>query len=663
MTCYRTTVFRIAALMAVFACCCGFSWGLGKSDPCVESRTTLDTLSTISDPIKRAKLEETILKACPNGAAGLFIKALQAEKASKPDAAMALYREALAKDTTIAEAHGNLGLLLSEHGLKQEATVELTKGLIGRPDPRYHRAIANIMGNVSLPALALFHYDEALKAFPDEVEIHTGRAEAYVQLGQFDMAEEEYVRLKTFKPTDVKFQLGLAEVYRKAGRLDRAIEELKSYLHNNPADKDGHRLLAEVLMEKGERETARKEFLLAGVDVSINPDDFARKGDEFMKSREFGQAISAYQTALNGRPTWHEIEYKLGKAQMSAGRDDDAMATLTALIKAGFKGGSAFYDLGLLHERGGKLEEAISAYRLSIIHEPSNVNAHRRLAEIFTWRGSFSEAADQYRELIHLRGDNPLYHLNLGRVYDQMKDLKNAVSEYETVIRLDPNNLEGHRELARIFLRGAQPAKAEQHYKEVLRLNSEDETAHNALITLYVKQKRYDDLTTFVKNWLEKSPDDPQRHYRLGIVYEIKKEYDLAVTKYRKAIELQPGNAKMLLALGRTYMKSGRISESREILEAASKADPTLAEPQLLLNSIKSNSEHQKKNMRKRGKRVWKKQTSRKKVTSVHPETLVLTRQGLNCRGVIPRWLSDTAFFSFSIRSFSIQGTVLPCPC
>lgn len=611
----HATILRIAALLAVIVFCCGFSWGLGKSEPCAEARTALDTLSSVTDPVKRAKLEETILKACPNGAAGLFIKALQAEKASMSDAAVALYRAALTKDDTLAEAHGNLGLLLLERGLDEEASVELTRGLMGRSDPRYHRALANIMSNGSLPALTLFHYNEALKAFPDDVGVHAGRAKAYVQLGQFEMAVEEFVRLTALKPKDSSFLLGLADVYRRSGRLDRAIEELQSYLRGNSSSKEGHRLLAEVLMEKGDRETARKEYLLAGVDVTINPEDFARKGDEYIKAREYGQAISAYQTALKGRPVWPEIQHKLGKVQMYAGRDDDAMATLTTLIKAGFKDGAVFYDLGLLHERSGQLDEAISAYRLSIAHDPENVNTHRRLAEIFTWRGNFTEAADQYRELISLRGDNPLYHLNLGRVYDRTKDLKNAVSEYETAVRLDPNNIEGHRELARIFLRGAQPAKAEHHYKEVLRLQSEDETARNALITLYVKQKRYDDLTSFIKEWLDKAPDDPQRHYRLGIVYEFKKEYDLAVIGYKKSLELQPGNARVLFALGRTYMKTGRLSESRELLEAAKKADPTLAGPQLLLSSFKSDSQLLKKKVRKKVAHAGKKQTVRKKIS------------------------------------------------
>ncbi|MGB9082889.1 MAG: tetratricopeptide repeat protein, partial [Desulfuromonadaceae bacterium] len=200
-------------------------------------------------------MEDTVLKACPNGAAGLFIKALHTEKASNSHAAITLYRAALAKDTSIAEAHGNLGLLLLERGQDEEASVELTRGLLGRSDPRYHRAIAHIMSDGSLPSLALYHYDEALKAFPDDVEIHEGRAEAYVQLGQYDKAGEAFIRLKALKPKEVKYMLGLAGVYRKSGLLDRAIKELRLYVRDNPSDREGHRLLAEALMEKGERET------------------------------------------------------------------------------------------------------------------------------------------------------------------------------------------------------------------------------------------------------------------------------------------------------------------------------------------------------------------------------------------------------------------------
>lgn len=623
-------LLRTVALFAVLACCCGFSWGLGKSDTCQEARTTLNTLSTVTDPVKLTKLEESILKSCPNGAAGLFIKALQAERASKPGAAITFYRDALEKDGALAEAHGNLGLILHDRGLDEEASVELTQGLMGHPDPRYHLAMAQILGDGTNPSLAVFHYSEALKAYADDTSILEGLAKAYLQLGQYEKAEKEFIKLKSLRPGEGKFQLGLADSWRRSGHLDRAVAELQTYIGANPSDKQGHRLLAEVLMEKGDRETARREYLLAGVDVTIDPEDFARKGDQYMKAREYGQAIGAYQTALKGRPVWPEIQHNLGKAQMAAGRDDDAMVTFTALIKAGSKDSALFHDVGLLHERIGQLDQAINAYRLAIANEPDNVNAHRRLAEIYTWRGSFIEAADQYRELIRLRGDNPLYHLNLARVYDRSRDQKRAVNEYETSVKLDPDNLEGHRELARIYLLRAQTAKSEHHYREVLRLNSEDESARNALITMYVKQKRYDDLTTFVKEWLDKAPDDPQRHYRLGIVYEFKKEYNLAVSEYKKAIELQPDNARMLFALGRTYMKTGLLSESREMLTAAKKADPTLAGPQLLLSSLDNSSQPRKKQLRKSVQKTTKKQIVRNKKNRTAQKTAIRKKNSKN---------------------------------
>ena len=213
-----TSLLRSVALITLIACCCGFRWGLGRPDTCQEARTTLNTLSTITDPAKRTKQEESILKSCPNGGAGLFIKALQAERVSKSDAAISLYREALEKDGTIAEAHGNLGLILHDRSLNEEASVELTQGLMGHPDPRYHLAMAQILCDGTTPSLVVFHYSEALKAYADDASIHEGLAKAYLQLGQYIKAEEEFLILKKLRPKEGRFKLGLADTWRKAGR-------------------------------------------------------------------------------------------------------------------------------------------------------------------------------------------------------------------------------------------------------------------------------------------------------------------------------------------------------------------------------------------------------------------------------------------------------------
>jgi tetratricopeptide (TPR) repeat protein len=82
-------------------------------------------------------------------------------------------------------------------------------------------------------------------------------------------------------------------------------------------------------------------------------------------------------------------------------------------------------------------------------------------------------------------------------------------------------------------------------------------------------------------------PDDPNTHYKLGLIYEFKKDYENAIASYKKAAELKPDHARSLNALGRLYMKTGRISEAKEMLEAAKKADPSLEETTVLLNNIR----------------------------------------------------------------------------
>jgi len=56
------------------------------------------------------------------------------------------------------------------------------------------------------------------------------------------------------------------------------------------------------------------------------------------------------------------------------------------------------------------------------------------------------------------------------------------------------------------------------------------------------------------------------------LIYDFKKEYENAIASYKKALELKPDHIRTLNALGRLYMKIGRLSEAKEVLEAAKKS-------------------------------------------------------------------------------------------
>lgn len=437
---------------------CGFT--SANSDQCAEATKAAKSLALVVNEQERAAEEERIRALCPGGAADMFIDGLRHERHGETEEAVASYRHVVAADPGFAEAHGNLGVLLVKLGNEDEGSVELTRALIDKPDPRYHRVLADILGRKNLPGLAAFHREQARAASPDDAEAQS-------------------------RPDD--------------------------------------------------------------------PSAFIKQAEAKVAAGDYDSAIGAYLRAVELKGPGEQLHY----------------------------------SLGVLYERKGMLDEAAEEYLKALQYTPDNGDARRRLADIYSLRGSFAKAAEQYRELLRTRADNPLLHLKLGHVYEMSRKFPEATAEYERALKLDPDNLKAHKDFARLLaLRGLHDRAAVQ-YREVLRLKKDDKETRLALIALYVKKKQYDDLFLLLKESVELHPEDANSHYKLGIIYEFKKDFSSAIGEYEKTVALDQGHAKGLNALGRLYLRTGRIQEAKVTLLAAKKADPALDEPTLLLNRIK----------------------------------------------------------------------------
>jgi tetratricopeptide (TPR) repeat protein len=160
-------------LIPLIVVTCGFNWGFGSTGTCTKAKILTAALSELSGE-SRTKQEDRILKLCPDGAAGHFVLGLRHERQKETDEAIVEYRAAVGSDETLAEAHGNLGLLLLKKGARDEAAVELSKGLMGKDDTRYHLGLAELLKEGKMYSLALYHYLEALKAFPQEIQSMRG---------------------------------------------------------------------------------------------------------------------------------------------------------------------------------------------------------------------------------------------------------------------------------------------------------------------------------------------------------------------------------------------------------------------------------------------------------------------------------------------------------
>ncbi len=378
------SIFILLVLVALFTC--GFDWGFGGKDKCGDAKRLVTELALVKTAAERTAMEGRILHLCPEGAAGHFIKAINLEKAGNIDGASTEYGEALKDAPMFPQASGNLGLIHLQQGLYDEAAVELTVALKTVSDPRYHRGLARIFNERKLYTLAVYHYNEVALTSPGDAVLHAALAETYGKMGRLDSAEEEYGKALKIEPVNESARLGLAAVLVRKNLIDRAIVELTTVQKSDPQNKEIHRLLAGAYEKKADWKAAEVEYLLAGLAGGEKPSLYVgrvRKGDAYLKAKEYDKAIEEYRGAVKEKPESTEALQKLGDALMGGGHDDDAITVYREALRLKADNGAVNYNLGQLYEKKGLLDEAVVEYRQSLKLLPENGEARRRLAEIY----------------------------------------------------------------------------------------------------------------------------------------------------------------------------------------------------------------------------------------------------------------------------------------
>lgn len=619
------SVVSASALVGATLLLTGFTWGFGK-DKCLKANDLALKLPALTDDAQRSRDESEILLLCPEGAAASFVQGVQAERAGNIDGAITAYRRALQQEPSMGVASGNLGVIYLQKGLLDDAAIELTKAMHSLRIPSYHRALGKIMAERRFYSLALYHYGETLRKLPDDAEAIAGKAEVYAAQGQTDRAMEEYRRALLIAPGHEQASIELSRLYQQQNNPDKALDTLKKAVVANPRNSPLHLALGNLYEKQGDLQQAEYEWLLGGrksassTTRASQPEGLLR-GDRLAEQGDIERAADAYRAVLNDQPDAVIPFERLGLLYFKAGRDSDA---ITAYREAAYRNSlnaDVYYNLGRLYEKRNQFDEAIVHYKRTIERKPDHADARLKIADLRLSRGNTPEAVEQYVEFLKLKPESADIHLKLARLFLKNKQFSYAEDSYKTVLKLAPDNLDANRDLASIYRNNGNNEKAMEHYKKALELQKDDAETRSALVAIYVKEKKYDELTELLKQSVEIAPDDPNNHYKLGLIYDFNKDYENAIASYQKATALNPDHARALNALGRAYLKTGRLSEAREALEAAKKADPNLVEASILLNNMQDDFRPEpRKQVSKKKKAVAKKKRASNKATKAKPK-------------------------------------------
>ena len=180
---------------------------------------------------------------------------------SKPEEALAAYRQAAALQPKDAEPHLAAGHLLEEANKFSDAEQEYKQALALDPASDALTALANLYMQGRRFPEAEEYLRRLVVAHPEQAAIHGQLGRVLAAEGKNDEAISELHAAAKLAPNDLSVQRDLADLYVAAGKNDLAETAYRALVAAQPRDAELHRGLGQALLREKKFVDAQQEFL------------------------------------------------------------------------------------------------------------------------------------------------------------------------------------------------------------------------------------------------------------------------------------------------------------------------------------------------------------------------------------------------------------------
>ena len=323
------------------------------------------------------------------------------------DEAVACYRRALELKPDYAEAHNNLGIVLTAQGHLDEAVACGRRALELKPDyPEAHKTLADALCSSRSPDEAVALYRRALELKPDYAEAHNNLGNALLEQGKVDEAVACYRRALELKPDYPETHNNLGNALLEQGKLDEAIACFRRALELIRTPR-GHNNLGVALRSRGSWTGGGR--LPPGLELKPDyPEAHNNLGNALKDQGMVDEAEACWRRALELKPDSVETHNNLGIALKQQGKLDEAMASYRRALELKPDYAEAYNNLANALWEQGKTPEAEACWRRTIELKPDCADAYSNLGMMLYEKGRLAEAATILQRWLEYAPENPV---------------------------------------------------------------------------------------------------------------------------------------------------------------------------------------------------------------------------------------------------------------
>ena len=408
-----------------------------------------------------------------------------------------------------------------------------------------HLYLAIIYREHGEAAMALDHYDRALKISPNDPVILFQRAVLLHQSGDVRGAEEELRRLNLV-PDAKQFgwdggdKVAAVQHFQK-GQHVKAIFFAEKVLHVEPKDVDMHLLIGEAYRALGEMEEARNHFKRV---IDVN-----RKALE----PHFGLAMISWQTEK-----WSELETELAAIER---------------IDPGNTMGK-YYSALCACKLMRPTEETIPALQQQIRDTGPDAYLFSALGGEYVRSGLSDLAEKWFVKALTLDENQYAAYLGLIDVYRELSDGEKTIDAYRRYLS-KTQDLRVHRDFIQFLVEAEDFENAAAEIQRYLPMRKGDSRLQRLLALCYRKTSRFREASIIYRQLLREEPKNEDNLRSLVYCMENLGNHTAAIELMERALKYIGSSANLCLITGVLLYKSGNMERAlvhfRKVVQTAKK--------------------------------------------------------------------------------------------
>lgn len=309
----------------------------------------------------------------------------------------------------------------------------------------------------------------ALKRFPFSSEFCLAKADAYLELGELNNAEDLLINNFKIDKSDIDYYIILSEVYLLKNDYERAVLVCKEGLENcgdqtdtlllhlaeiydyqgeylemipllekslllNPLNEDAYYLYS-ITMSILERNTERIAFIQGIIDEDpFNVFAWYALGMSYKDAGLIEKAIESFEYIAAIDETNNDIVSDMAQAYLEAGQPEKAIECLKDIEKKGDLNSVDHYTLGHAHYRLNNNYKAKLHFKEALNYDEIADEAYYNLAIIFFEENKYSAALPLIQKALEKNADIAHYLELKADILYQLGDLEGSLETFNKIL-------------------------------------------------------------------------------------------------------------------------------------------------------------------------------------------------------------------------------------